>query len=427
MITVRACPFAPLLLALCAMLAAPAAHAEPSLKDVLEAARNSIEIRLARQAEVGASADVQSADHAPLPVLSGKVSQIDLQNGIGAGDPFGRKRLDKSIGVDWTWERGDKRAHRTRAANKTLAATQAETAETSLQQMLAAQGLYFDWLAARERVRLTQAMAESASDAAHAANTRLRVGDLSAQDALRVEIDAQRVAADVQAAQLDRDRAEIALAVLVERAELAKARASAVQWPTLASDRRSTGGDAGATEALIRGRGDVRAAQLRHESAQASYENALALRQVDPTWGISFDHYPGTSTRLVELRVQIPLTWGYRYQGEIARAQSDVAAAELAAERALRDARTEIDRLRIEAATHRARLSQFETDILPRAATVLKQAEFAFARGAMSLTDLLDARRTYRSTQLDALAARADASRAEAALLLRTEPGALLR
>jgi outer membrane protein, heavy metal efflux system len=363
--------------------------AEPTLRDVLESVHTGLEVRLARQSERGAEADVSTANHAPLPVLSGKVSQIDLQNGLGAGDLLGRKRIDKSIGLDWIYERGDKRTHRTRVAERTLAATQAETAETTLQQMLVAQAAYFDWLAARERVQLMRDSVELANVASRGANTRMRAGDLSAQDALRVEIDSQRVDADLQSAQLDMERAEIALAQVTSRADLTAARRAPVTWPTLPALAVP---DGNAAAALETGRADVKAAQARLDAARSGLDSALALRKVDPTWGVSFDHYPGTSNRLIELRVQIPLTFGYNYQGEVGRAQSDLSQAELTADRVLRDARSERVRLAAEARVSRERAEKFGSDIVPRATTVLKQAEFAFARGAIPLTDVLDAR-----------------------------------
>ena len=187
----------------------------------------------------------------------------------------------------------------------------------------------------------------------------------------------------------------------------------------------ATGGESAA--AAIDARADVRAARERIAAAKANLDGAYALRKTDPTIGISFDHYPGTSTRLIELRVQIPLTWGYRYQGEAARAQSDLKQAELTEERVLRDARTELARLQQEAASLAQRTSSFEQDIVPRATQVANQAEFAYRRGALSLTDLLDARRTLRTTQLDELTARADLAKARTALLLRTEPQLLVR
>lgn len=417
----------------CAVVAASAGLAvaqtnakAPTLREVLQAVNDSAEVRLARQAQVGAEADVLTADHAPLPVLSAKLSQIDLQNGLGAGDWLGRKRIDKAVGLDWTYERGDKRAHRTNAAQRTVAATAAEAQEAVLQQMLTAQAAYFDWLAARERVQLVLSMEEAGREAVRAAQTRLTAGDVSQQDASRIEIDAARIAADKQSAQLDLSRAAIVLAQLLSRADIASIPAGSLAWPDLPAATPTAYADA-TTAAAIDARADVRAARERIKAAKSTLDGAYALQKTDPTVGISFDHYPGTSTRLIELRVQIPLTWGYRYQGEAARAQSDVAQAELTESRVLRDARTELARLRQEASAFTRRTASFEQDIVPRATQVANQAEFAYRRGALSLTDLLDARRTLRTTQLDVLAARTDLAKARTALLLRTEPQLLVR
>ena len=408
---------------------APAAFAQApiTLRDVLRAVNDSAEVRLARQAQAGAEADVLSADHAPLPVLSSKLSQIDLQNGLGAGDWLRRKHIDKAVGIDWTYERGDKRLHRTRAAKSLVAATAAEIQETHLQQMLFGQAAYFDWLAARERVQMATAMEAASRESVNAARTRLKAGDLSQQDASRIEIDAARVGVDKSTAQLDLARAIIALAQVTHRLDVAAASAGSVEWPVVPDSALPLAlGDDAATS-LIAMRGDVKASRERVSAAMSALDGAYALQKVDPTWGISFDHYPGTSTRLIELRVQIPLTWGYRYQGEAARAQSDLKQAELTVERVSRDARTELARLHEEALAMERRTASFDKDIVPPASQVASQAEFAYKRGALSLTDLLDARRTLRTTQLDALAARADLAKARTALMLRTDPQRLLR
>lgn len=408
----------------CALIATCNSQAAaPTLAEVLRAVQSGLAVRISVQAERSAEADRVTADHAPLPVLSAKASQIDLQNGLGAGDPIGRKRIDKSLGLDWTWERGDKRLHRTRVAQYGVDAAKADVAETATQQMIVAQAAYYDWLSSRERMRLVRETLEVANAAVSAAHSRLKAGDLSTQDALRIEIDAKRVEADMQSARLDLERSEIALGQFVDRQLLARSRDEPVMWPP----SRSFGAGTVAKPITTEQRPDVRAAKSRIEAATASLDGARALAKVDPTWGVSFDHYPGTSSRLLELRVQIPLTFGYHFEGEIARAQSELAQSELVAERVARDAQAELNRLEAEAASTSSRATQFDADIVPRATTVLRQAEFAYARGALSLTDLLDARRTQRATQVDALSARTDAAKAGAALMLRTHPETLIQ
>ena len=180
-------------------------------------------------------------------------------------------------------------------------------------------------------------------------------------------------------------------------------------WPALNGDRPATDAD---LAAWAETRADVRAALSRAQAAQAALDGANALRQSDWTVGASVDHYPGTSTRQVELRVQIPLQWGYQYQGEIGRAQADYAKAQDALDNTRRLALLDLQRLRQTMDNAARRATDYDQGVLPRARQVADNAELAYRKGAIALTDLLDAQRTLRATVLDALAARADYAKA---------------
>jgi len=149
-----------------------------SLAQVMQAARDNAEVTLARHAFSAAQADIAAADHAPVPVLSAKASSIDLQNGIGGGNLLREKRIDKSVGVDWTWERGDKREARTRLAVHAAQAARAELEEASIQQQITAASAYYDLLAAQERIDHVETISRSAADLAVGAKRRLRAGNL---------------------------------------------------------------------------------------------------------------------------------------------------------------------------------------------------------------------------------------------------------
>lgn len=137
---------------------------------------------------------------------------------------------------------------------------------------------------------------------------------------------------------------------------------------------------------------------------------------------MSYDHYPGTSRAQVELRAQMPLQWGYSYDGEIGRALAQQRQAEDQLEKTTRLATLELQRMRLEAAGTLERARRHETEIMPRARAVAQTAEQAYQRGAIGLTDLLDARRTLRATLIDAVAARQEAAKALGAWQLRTRP-----
>ena len=409
-----------------AVLTAPAAAQSPapvaaplSLAQALQAARANLDVSLARRALVAAQADVTAANHAPTPVLSAKASSIDLQNGIGGGNVLTQKRIDKGVGLDWTYERGNKRELRTLAAQRTASAVQADLDETLVQQQLAASSAFYDLLAAQERIEQVDSIARSAAELASTAARRVQAGDLPALDASRTEIEAQRARTDLATAQLDRQRAALALALLTGLANPAALVAQA-DWPaSLAPDATPS---EGAMVPAVEARPDVRAAVQRVDAARAALDVTTAQKKADITLGASLDHFPGTSNRLLEVRMQMPLyglLGGYNFQGEVARAQAQLNQADDVLEKTRRAATTEFQRLQQDRQGAAARVLSYEDTILPRARKVAEMAELAYSKGAMSLTELLDARRTLRSILIEALSARTDYAKAVQAWQLR--------
>jgi outer membrane protein, heavy metal efflux system len=410
---------ASLLWALQAHAQAPAVEVL-SLNQALQAARDNLDVSLARHAVSGAQADIASANRSPFPTLTAKLGQMDAQNGMGEGNFFSEKRVDKSIGLDWTWERGNKRELRTLGAQRNAAAAQADLEDIRTQQQLATHAGFYDLLAAQERLIQVSQIERSATQLAASAQKRYLAGDLAAQDAARTEIEAQRAASDVQVAELDRQRAALTLWQFIALPTPPEKLQAQADWPALNPALTQISD----ISALVEARADVRAAQARVLAAQAVLDGSSAQKTSDITWGASYDHFPGTSTALVELRMQMPLQWGYSYQGEIGRASAQLAQAQDALEKVRRQARAELQRLQQEALSTAQRAQTYETNILPRARKVAEGAELAYAKGALSLTDLLDARRTLRATLLDALAARTEFAKAAGAWQLRTQAAA---
>lgn len=391
-----------------------------SLAQALQAARNNLDVSLARRVLAGAQADITAADHAPAPALSAKAASIDLQHGIGGGT-FTQKRIDKSIGLDWTWERGNKRELRTLAAQRTASAAQADVDDALVQQQLATSFAYFDLLATQERIAQVGALERSAAQLADTAARRVRAGDLAEQDAARTEIEAQRARTELLTAQLDRQRAALSLAQLTGLGSPGTL-AAQPDWP--ARSAADTAPADAATFPAVEDRAEVRAARQRVEAAQAALDVASAQKKADITVGSSFDHYPGTSTGLLEVRLQMPLYGlfgGYNFQGEVARALAQLEQAQDTLEKTRRAAATDLQRLQQDRQGAAARALSYESTILPRARKVAEMAELAYSKGAMSLTDLIDARRTLRTILLEELAARTDHAKAAQAWQLRQQ------
>ena len=396
-----------------------------SIEQVLQAAGQNLDVAVVRRNFEAAQADILAADHAPLPVLSAKTGAIDLNNGVGAGPLLQDKRIDKGIGLDWTWERGNKRSLRTQTSRQTAQAAESDWQEAITSQRVLALQAYYDWLAAHLRVEEMQGIAASAQSLAQAAQRRLQAGDVSAQDAARTDIEAARAQADVRQAELDRQRAALTLAPLIVWPGQPLQWRPRSEWPAATGQAEAIQQAQARLEELVEQRPDVRAARERAQAAQSALQLARAQQSHDITWGGTVDHYPngtGTATRQLELRLQLPLQWGYRFEGEIGRASALQGQSQDVLERVRLGARAELHTLLQAWDAARERLHSYEREILPRALRVAQQAEMAYTQGALTLTDLLDARRTLRATRLEAIAAQAEFAKAQGTWQLRARP-----
>jgi cobalt-zinc-cadmium efflux system outer membrane protein len=398
------------------------------LADVLNAAKANFDVGIARSQTQSAQGDLLAADHAPLPVLSARASQMDAQNGMGAGSILRDKRIDKSLGIDWTWERGDKRTLRAQTAKNLLSAAQFDLSDTLIGQQIMAYAAFIDLYAAQLKEDEFFAIAEGYQKTNETASIRLKNGDLSAQEAFRISIENQRAQADAQAAKLERQTAALMLSQLVKLKDAPLSWRVQAGFTALASTKTNPFSleDAFAqVEKAALMRPDVMAAMQREKAANAAFDLALSLKKTDLTWGASIDHYPGTSNRLVELRVQLPLQVNYSYEGEIKRAQEQLRQAQLMTEKTKLLATTELQSLLQNVLTAKDRSDRYEEIILPQAKKVLEQAEFAYNKGALTLTDLLDARRTFRATRIESIALLAELTKSQGSWYLRTEPYAI--
>lgn len=399
--------------------AMPVPAAPLSLVQTLEVAKQNAASRMSQQDLAAANSDILAANRAPLPTFSAKTSATDNsgQASVTAGNLAPQRRTDKSWGLDWTLERGGKRTHRTDAAKLNAQAAQAEFAETQIQQQLLAKDLYFELLAAQERTQHLKAIGQSAETSANAAKLRAKAGDLSAQDMMRVEIEAEHALSDLRKAQLDEKRAGYVLSqnLGMNRSNGQKLSVTA-DWPqasALALEQSQS------LEAWITARPDVQAFQLRAQASQALLDNAKALGKIDPTIGLSVDSNPGTNKRLTELRVQFPLQVGSTYDGEIGRATAQSFQAQTQWDQAKLNAEAEWLSMREAYAASMARYTIYMQEILPRAHKVATQAELAYTKGAIPLVDLLDARRTLKNSLLEAVEVKAEHAKTFIALQLR--------
>ncbi len=373
------------------------------------------ELQLARTAVSGAEADVLTAGQLPNPQLSLNITQISPWSGYGAG-PWKDKKMDNVLRLDQLVERGGKRDLRIKGADARLDASRSDLDDTGRQQLLALQQTYFDLHLAQEKRRLAGELAANYDKSLDTGRIRLKAGDISQVELARLQIDKSRADNDARQAQADLEQAQVALAYLLGREREAAQLVAADNWPPL--------GDAPVKRGDLEQRPDVAAARLRVAAAEAARDLAKAQKTRDVTLGVQYEHnMQSEPTNSYGFGVSVPLFIFHEYEGDIARAEADLAAARLLYERTLAQAVGSADQAVSALRSAEERLRRLEAGLLADAERVAKAAELAYSRGAMNLMDLLDARRTLRQIQIETATARADYAKALAAWRLQADYG----
>ena len=371
--------------------------------------KNNRELLAARRAVESAQTQQVVAGARPNATLSLNTSGISGQSGLSSG-PFSQARADTVLRIDQPFERGDKRDLRLGAAAVLERAARNDALDVLRQQLAQVRGAYYDLKQAQERAAVLAETAQLFGGTMNAAQVRLKAGDLAPADVSKVQVDYERSQNDARLARADLARAQISLAYLLGLdAESADLRASD-SWPAAARPAGS------ATDQVVDGRPDVLAAQARVEAAERLRDLARAQRTRDVTVGAQVERFPGSApVNTIGLGVAVPVFTGYDFAGEIQKAEVDRYSALDALEKARAVARNELRRAASDLDAAAERVERFDASLIEAANRSAQAAEFAFQRGAISVLEVLDARRTLRAVRLEELAARGDFARALAA------------
>lgn len=374
-------------------------------------ARCNRELRVALRVAESARADIVVAGQRPNPTLSAGIGNVNPQLGLGgSGNPLDYQ-LDYVARLDQTFERGGKRGLRIESAEQAWRASRWNAADTLRQQQLALAQSWIGLWGAQERVRLQREVLELFRRALDAAQRRLKAGDIAAADVARIELDVRRAEAESVVVDGELVAARNAVASLLAIDPAAEGLRATEPWPAAPA----------APAALLppgeAERPDLLAARAQQAAADAQSRLARSQRTRDVTLGVQAERYapPAGGGWLLGTFVAVPLFVNHRYEGEIARAEADRDIASESRARIEQQARADQRRLLDARTAARARRERIERDALPLAEKVAANAELAWRKGAGTVLELLDALRQLRALQIEALQARLDDDRADAA------------
>ena len=376
------------------------AHLSLSQAERLLASGNP-DIRLAEADVTAAGADLDIAGLRPDPQLSLSTSQISLRNADNGSGNLWQRPFSTGVQWDQPVERGGKRHLRQAVAQAALGANRNEGEATGLQQRRALVTAYYGLLRDQQKAIISAASAEAYRNSVAAAEKRLAAGDIAAVDVARLRVEAALSANDARKTASDLARSRIALAHLLGLDADADRIGADADWPDIGTPAAAD------PQSLVDAQPEIRAARARLESTRAAAGLARAQRQRDVTVSVSYTHAPPDLPNTVGIGVSLPLLLGNDHAAEIRRADIDVTRAEIALANTRSAMATELasDRDALESAA--AIAGRFRSDVSANAEQAAAAAEFAYAHGASSLMDLLDARRTLHEVRMATLDAEA--------------------
>lgn len=247
---------------------------------------------------------------------------------------------------------------------------------------------------------------------------RLKVGDISATDFTRIEVESLKAQADQDQAQTALNQARADLLLLLGWPENSLEISAVDAWPEANPTITKAGLDQLVGQALER-RPDLQAAHVRIDQAGKMLTLANRLAVPDVTVNAFYQRDPGNFfTESAGVGVSVPLPLFYRQEGEISKARVNLSTSELALKQAEQQVQAEVMKALSAWQSAEAISQRFESSVLKRIESLRKAQETAYRKGAVGLLELIDAERNYKAMMLDYYTALANRSNAWADLLM---------
>jgi outer membrane protein, heavy metal efflux system len=296
--------------------------------------------------------------------------------------------------VTYTIERGGKREKRIGVARDTTDLTVKTIADAERQTRFQVAQAFINVLLAKSNLEFSQKDLESFRNVLQINKDRLKSGDISESDYLKIALQELQFEQDVSAAELALVQGKAALRQLVGYDNVAE---NFELTGELQHEKYLTADSELAREALLE-RPDLQAALSAVTLAKDTVELAYGNRARDLTAEGEYKRSGTINGVGFGLSIEIPIH--DRNQGEIARSQAAVRQADAAADAARIGVLTDVKNAYEAYHTNDHVVSLYESGYLNQAKESRDISSYAYAKGSASLLDLLDAERSYRATEL---------------------------
>ena len=305
-------------------------------------------------------------------------------------------------------ELGDKRAARTKAAEKAREQAQAELAELKATVRANVISAYFDALTAQERLNLAKDSVALARSSTDTVGKRVAAGKVSPVEETKAKVAEAGVRVELAQAMSEERNAMTRLSALLGKTEMASPSLDrkADVLPVLPSRAD--------LQSLVSSSPSIARARLEVDRRRALTEVEQSKRVPDVTVSFGVKRASETQRNVALIGLSIPLPVFDRNQGNLLEALKleDKAREDLQA--ATVRLHSEVAQTQERFVSIAAEIQSLEQEVLPGAKSAYDAASIGFENGKFNFLEVLDAQRTYFSAKSQYLKAIAEALRAGA-------------
>jgi cobalt-zinc-cadmium efflux system outer membrane protein len=253
---------------------------------------------------------------------------------------------------------------------------------------------FINVLQAESTLRFAQDALKSYQETVNISEQRYKAGDISEADLLKIKLQLLQFQTDVSSARLAKTQALQSLRQLIGYeavpADYDVVGELAYQPVKLNLDDLKA--------AALRSRSDLIAAQKGVAAAQSQHTLAQANGKRDLNTSFNYSHVSGLNTGAFFFNMELPIF--DRNQGEIARTKFVIGQAEFTSTAATETVLTDVGNAYEAVRNADEVVKLYVSGYLDQSKQSRDITEYSYKRGAASLLDLLDAERSYRTTEL---------------------------
>ena len=230
---------------------------------------------------------------------------------------------------------------------------------------------------------------------------RLKQGDISEADFLRIEVEKLKAESDWNNATASVKAAQTELAKLLAWPDNIMSFKAKDEWPDKMPLTEKANEQA-LLEKASQQRPDIAAAKTRVEQAQKQLTLAKRLAIPDVTVGVGYSHDPqNLNSDFAQVQVSVPIPLFYQKQGEVSQAAVGFQNAQLNLAQTEQTLRADVVASLAKWQAAEKVVNRYEQDILTKIDQIRESAELSYLNGATGIIDLVEAERVHKSALLD--------------------------